>query len=136
MKDKIAIGIHSLECSGGIKEARYRNNKNNRYDGIHLYGPSGRKAYTISVLDILKSADILDQSVGSVQSGAEFYSKLVQFQYQQKRKPRISMQQTDRSQPAWVNDRDVRQNTFSSKQDCYNQRYAVPTSNLFDHLNY
>ena len=50
LKDQIHIGIHSLECAGAIKEARYR--LGNKYDGLHLYGPSGRKAYTESVLKI------------------------------------------------------------------------------------
>ena len=37
---KLAIGSHTLNCSGGVKEARYRDIKHKKYDGLHLYGPS------------------------------------------------------------------------------------------------
>ena len=60
LKERISIGAHSLECAGGVQEARYWDMKTNKYDGVHLYGPSGRKACTISVLNILRVAGILD----------------------------------------------------------------------------
>ena len=55
-KDKIVVGHHALECSGGIREARYRDSIGNKFDGVHLYGRLGTKAYTNSVLNILKAA--------------------------------------------------------------------------------
>ena len=54
LKDRLTIGSHSLECSGGVRESRYR--FRNKYDGIHMYGQSGKKAYTESVLRIIKDA--------------------------------------------------------------------------------
>ena len=60
MKNKIIIGNHNLECSGGIREARYRNIQTNMHDGVHLYGPSGVKAYTTSVMNILSSAQLVE----------------------------------------------------------------------------
>ena len=49
LKSKIYVGSHTIDCSGGIREARYRCTQSGRYDGVHLYGPSGIKAYTNSV---------------------------------------------------------------------------------------
>ena len=57
-KDKIFIGEHNVDCTGAIRESRYRHTKSGRYDGIHLYGSSGRKALTLSVLNILKAANV------------------------------------------------------------------------------
>lgn len=62
LKDKIFIGTHNIECNGAIREARYRHTKSGKFDGIHLYGSSGRKAYTRSVLNILQSAKITSPS--------------------------------------------------------------------------
>ena len=135
LKDKVAVGLHNLECGGGIKEARYRDIRNCRYDGVHLYGPSGRKAYTISVIDILKAADILDQTQGEIVSGQVFYSKLVSFQYQQKRRP-IVYSHRDSAKVDSENDRDIRKQRYNKGKDTYGPRYSVPTSNMFDNLNY
>ena len=137
LKDKVVIGIHNLECVGGIKEARYRDNRNRKYDGVHLYGPSGRKAYTISVLDILKSADILDQTDGQMLSGKSFYSNLVQVQYQKGRHTRHNYKSSmDRAQPDSANDRDIRPQRYHKVKVTYGERYSMPTSNLFEHLNW
>ena len=54
LKNQIVIGSHNLECTGGIRAARYSAFKTNKYDGIHMYGSSGQKAYTHSVLSIFK----------------------------------------------------------------------------------
>ena len=59
-KDKIFIGNHNIDCMGAIKEARYRDTKSGRFDGLHLIGSSGQKAYTNSVLNILKGAQLVE----------------------------------------------------------------------------
>jgi hypothetical protein len=59
VKDKIFVGNHNIECSAGIRESRYRNIQTGAFDGVHLYGSSGRKAYTRSVLNILKQAGLV-----------------------------------------------------------------------------
>ena len=41
-KQKIYVGNHNIECTGAIKESRYRHTKSGKYDGIHLYGSSGK----------------------------------------------------------------------------------------------
>ena len=51
-REKIDIASHYLNCSGSIREARYRSK--HRFDGVHLYGASGTKAFTESVLMILR----------------------------------------------------------------------------------
>ena len=59
-KDKIQLGNHTLECTGGVRKARYL--LGNKYDGLHMYGPSGRKAYTESVLQIIRGAGVIRSS--------------------------------------------------------------------------
>ena len=58
-KVKIYIGSHDLDCAGKIQEDRYWNRNNDKYDGIHMFGLSGRKDYTRSVLQILRRANII-----------------------------------------------------------------------------
>jgi hypothetical protein len=41
LRRRIHIGNHNIDCSGSIRESRYRHTKSGRYDGIHLYGSSG-----------------------------------------------------------------------------------------------
>ena len=61
MKDRMFVGTHNIDCSGAIQAARYRHTKTGRFDGVHLYGSSGGKAYTKSVLNILRSAELISQ---------------------------------------------------------------------------
>ena len=136
LKDRIVIGIHNLECAGGIREARFRDLRNRRYDGIHMYGPSGKKAYTISVLDILNTEDISDSSSSQSCTGQEYYSRRTQFHYQkQKHNKQSQKSNTKRTKLESNNDRDVRAKKYNKVQSGNNQRYSVPTSNMFDHLN-
>ena len=57
LKDKIIIGKHELECSANIRRDRYGNE--NVFDGIHLRGPSGKKCYTGSIINIIRKSEIL-----------------------------------------------------------------------------
>ena len=59
-KDRITVGTHSLGCQGGIREARYK--KGGLYDGVHMYGPSGKKSYTESILKIIRSCGYIKKS--------------------------------------------------------------------------
>ena len=58
LKDKIVIGLHSLECTDGgdAYNARYRNNASGKSDGVHFWGPSGCKEFTNSLKSILMLA--------------------------------------------------------------------------------
>ena len=75
LKDKIFVGSHNIDCSGAIQSARYRHTKTGRFDGVHLYGASGSKAYTKSVLNILRSASVIS-------SEDDFHLSCAQYKYQ------------------------------------------------------
>ena len=57
-KDKIVIGNHNIDCVGAIRQSRYMVTKTGKYDGIHLFGSSGQKSFTNSVLNILKFSQL------------------------------------------------------------------------------
>ena len=59
IKNKLIIGNHTLECENGVYFARYRNIMADKCDGIHMYGPSGVKAYTASVMNIMSAAQLV-----------------------------------------------------------------------------
>ena len=59
------MGNHTLECDGSIRQARYRDSIKRKFDGVQLLGPSGCKAYTSSVLNILKNANIIQKNQSS-----------------------------------------------------------------------
>ena len=119
-QDRITIGTHRLECEGGIRDSRYRNK--NRYDGIHMVGPSGKKAYTESVLCIIRSA-------GHVKNNPPRYFRRFHESVSQT-KPEVTYfcptQDTD-----YLNDRDVR--TYA--QVVRSPSYTVPTANRFSPLS-
>ena len=110
LKDKIFVGSHeTIACTGGVREARYRCTQSGRFDGVHLYGPSGMKTYTNSVMQILREADIISNDS----------PPCPQFQYQNRRS---GIRQSKQCY-SWVQDRDIRhqnqrqnsvQNRFSS----------------------
>ena len=108
--ERIFIGSHNIECTGAIKESRYRHTKSGKYDGIHLYGSSGRKAFTLSVLNILKAANVTS-------SDHDFHQSCAQFKYQNRR----SRQSGQSAKPG---DRKVNSQQFPS----------VPTQNRFARL--
>ena len=56
LKSKIYLGSHNIECSGAIQLARYQHTRSGRFDGVHLFGPSGSKAYTSSVINVLRAS--------------------------------------------------------------------------------
>ena len=74
LKHKIHVGNHNIDCSGAIQAARYRH-KSGRFDGVHLYGSSGGKAYTMSVLNILRSASLIS-------SEHDYHLSCAQYNYQ------------------------------------------------------
>ena len=79
LKNKIHLGTHNIDCTGAVQSARYRHTQSGRFDGVHLYGASGSKAYTNSVLNILQSA-----ALTSVEY--EYHQSCPQYRYQN-RKP-------------------------------------------------
>ena len=120
LKDRLSIGTHSLECHGGIRDSRYRNGK--KYDGIHMFGPSGRKSYTESVLNIIKNT-------GNIQNSPPKYFRrfhLAADQNKPRDKYHCPTQDTDH-----LKDNDVRSYANVTQSNVY----TVPTANRFSTLN-
>ena len=78
LRGKIFVGSHNIECSGSIQAARYRSTKTGKFDGVHLFGTTGSKAYTLSVLNILRSAPLISTK-------DNFHLTCPQFKYQHRR---------------------------------------------------
>ena len=51
-RDKIAIGKHSLECNGDLREARYKDDRCNKYDGVHMYSSVEGRSFTRRMIKI------------------------------------------------------------------------------------
>ena len=117
LKDKMILGNHELECTGAVREARYRSGM--KYDGIHMSGPSGRKAYMESVLMILRSAGLIKISPPSYFRRYHNISTTSQDRYH------CPTQDTD-----YLNDRDIRVKNLQSRY-----QYSIPTANRFSHLS-
>ena len=55
-KSKIIIGKHNLDCSDDdVITARYTNGKSERSDGVHMNNNFGRRAFTRSLLRIIRN---------------------------------------------------------------------------------
>ena len=124
---KIIIGNHNLDCHGGVFEARYRNCQTKKFDGIHLYGPSGVKAYTASVLNILSSAQLV------VKTPPKYYDqyphmKCPQAKYQAEQNYR--RQTSTYRQPSNY----VKPSTYRHEKSCEATQYSVPTKNKYSIL--
>ena len=112
-KEQIFIGNHNIECNGAIREARYRQTKSGKCDYIHLWGSSGSKTYTLSVLHILRAANVTS-------SEQHFLQACAQYKYQK----RNNMRQTTKS-----NGRN-----FTSRKQARHNPPPVPTHNRFNGL--
>jgi hypothetical protein len=113
LKNKIFVGTHNIECSGGIREARYRCTKSGKYDGVHLYGTTGTKAYTNSVMNILKAAGFIPVEC----------PPCPQFQYQNRKYEEKNSSQSRAKQCFnHVQDKDIRPKNV----------FTIPTQNRFN----
>ena len=66
-RGRLVVGEHSLHCHGAKREARYgRVGVTKGYDGVHFRTNEGKKAYTDSLIRILKK-----EEVGSVEEKEE-----------------------------------------------------------------
>ena len=57
-KSKVMIGVHNLECEGGLRASRYGDGRKGQVDMVHMRGTSGKVAYTRSVASILAGAGL------------------------------------------------------------------------------
>ena len=117
VKDRIYLGTHTLDCTGAIREARYRETKSGKFDGLHLFGTSGSKAYTNSVLNILKLAGMVDPDFD--------HSDCPQARFQARRRTQVKNY-------FWQNDVNIRKSECRRAQ--LNTRYEIPTKNRFSSL--
>ena len=114
-KEKLIIGNHDLDCSGGVLLARFKDSKSGKFDGIHMYGPSGQKAYTNSVMKILSSAKLV-VSIPPKYHDEFDHQNCPQARYQTRQRPGT---------------RQGRKSVISS-DNVY--QYTVPTHNRFTQL--
>ena len=123
VKDKLYIGGHNISCTGSIRESRYRQTKTGKFDGIHLYGSSGQKAYTLSVLNILNFAKVTS-------SDYDFHQSCAQFQYQSRQLRNMN----NKSNKKYNVGGHSGQNHTTYKQ-MNRPGYSAPTSSRFDILS-
>ena len=123
-KQKMFVGNHEIECTGAIRESRYCHTKSGRYDGIHLYGNSGSKAYTLSVLSILRAAHVTS-------SEHDFHLSCAQYKYQNRQKNgNHSNEKGNHWQRVKSNDR-----KYSGRKHYQPKIAPVPTSSRFARLS-
>jgi hypothetical protein len=67
MKSKIIVAAHSLQYNNDTFEARYKDDKTGKFDGVHMYGSAGKTAYTRSLINIFNQA-VASKSNGSSKS--------------------------------------------------------------------
>ena len=135
---RVIFGKHNLECHGAVLEARYRNIQSNKFDGIHLHGPSGMKAYTTSVLNILSSAQLV------VRCPPKYYDQLEHMRCPQAKYQAAQKYSAQRSTAhtrvqyteQYRVQRGTSQNQVQNTEQCrpYSSVAAVPTYNRYDCL--
>ena len=54
-KKSIQIGKLNMECSDDLVEARYRDEINGRFDGVHMYGVFGKRAFTRNLIRVINT---------------------------------------------------------------------------------
>ena len=109
MKEKIVLGKHNMDSSGESVPAIYRDSWTGRYDGIHMYGRDGSRAYTMSVINIIQS--VLPQTSSPSSSSLFSHNTCPQARYQKSQS----------------------RNTTSGHRSA-GPEYSVPVSNKFDLL--
>ena len=118
-KNRIIIGSHNLDCVGGIRDSRYKSK--NQYDGIHMYGSSGKKAYNESVLEIIREANLIQKSPPAY--FRRFHKSDSKTKSSAQNNYTCPTQDTD-----WMNDVDIRKRIPNKKS-------FLPTYNRFSSLS-
>ena len=118
-KHKIFIGNHNIECTGAIKESRYREPKTGRFDGIHMLVNSGRKFYTLTSSD------------------NDYHQSCAQYQYQARQhygQDGTVYKQAGDGSGRNVQNQKYRQDSRNVHRQTREDQYSVPTANRFEHL--
>ena len=123
-KDNIVIGQHSLESPGvgHTHTARYQDYFTGRYDGVHLYGPTGARDYTDSVDSMLLMAMSMPDTRAEVNNMEGDHTDCEQTRYQRRQTIKLANRQTEH-----------RYDQHSSKAPFFT--HPVPTRNRFSLLS-
>ena len=105
-----------------------------KYDGIHMYGPSGMKSYTASVLNILSAAQLVLATPPRYYDEYNHHS-CDQARYQDEQMNRNQENRTQNSK--WrTHNMDNRKYESNHGQQFnivqHNQQYSVPTQNRYN----
>ena len=103
--------------------ARYKNIPMNKFDGIHMYGPSGMKAYTASVLNFLSEAKLVLSSTPRYYDQYD-YQSCDQARYQNRTKNVPRTQSKERRTPG----------ADSYHDNVSGYHYSMPTQNRYAKL--
>ena len=145
-KNKIYVGAHDLYCSGSLQRERY-GTKN--ADGIHMNGPSGRRDFTKSVINIFKRAQMLKFTIPSNMTSSNWskrtnsqmdeHTDCPQAKYQRDEHtdcPQARYQRRTYSDAVKSNKYRVTKNRDHGNLRQERMEYRVPTNNRFAPLNY
>ena len=143
-KDKIKIGSHKLDCSENKFSDKYINTKTNRYDGLHMYGVDGKRAYTKNLINIFK--DLLQNTLETAkltnQTTDSYHRTCPQTLYQEAHRQKVeaasSAYQTSdsyhRTCPQTLHQKAQRKTTFVHGHEPYKSHFTVPVNNRFSVL--
>ena len=85
--ENIMVGNHTLDCSDVAQRERFTDDRSRKYDGIHMYGSSGKLAYTDSLVNILLSSLETSSSLSSRTIPANnYHTQCPQTRYMEKQK--------------------------------------------------
>ena len=57
-KNRVKIGVHKLQCEGGLRASRYGDGRSGQVDMLHLKGASGKVSFTRSVAAMMAEAGL------------------------------------------------------------------------------
>ena len=94
LKDKIMIGSHCLGHTNTQIIKLYRNERTNRFDGVHMYSKHGRHQFTKSLIHILKTnTSDAQPTISPNQTPIKSHTKCPQAKYQEEKKKTTFTQQ-------------------------------------------
>ena len=117
-----------LNCStpGYLRDMIYGDPKESSYDGLHLRGQGSYRHLTYRSVIAIGHIIRADLSSDCQEACPQPICQQTQFK---------SPSRSVRARHV-VSDRDIRPKSNQRTQDEYEQRYSVPTSNIYEHLNY
>ena len=118
-RQKIYLGNHNLACHGAVREARFRHAQSGRFNGINMIGASGQKAYTLSVLNILRQAEVTS----------------VRYNHRLKKAQSFSPFRDPAFMDTNLKEKESKVNSYSKDENKVTSHYNVDVQNRFDVFN-